>query len=108
MKGNIFSNYVGLYPFSKTLRFSLIPMFETDENIKKYGILERDNDKAVKYHIVKDIFDNVHKKYIEKSLGDVNIQEWGMLEDSLLESQREKNDAFKNNQKNIVKTFQNN
>lgn len=94
MKENIFSNYVGLYPVSKTLRFSLIPMFETDENIKKYGILERDNDKADNYHLVKDIFDNVHKKYVEKALGDIKIQEWDILEDSLLESQREKNDAF--------------
>ena len=42
-----YSEFTGLYPLSKTLRFELKPIGKTKENIEKNGILERDNERAI-------------------------------------------------------------
>ena len=65
---NVFSTFTRCYPVSKTLRFALIPQGKTEENIQKYGMLSKDEEKAVYYPLVKEIFDQYHKAYIEDSL----------------------------------------
>ena len=70
---NIFENYTQLYPVSKTLKFSLIPMFETEENIKNYGILSNDENRSNEYKQVKQIFDKCHKAYLERALSEIAI-----------------------------------
>jgi CRISPR-associated protein Cpf1 len=47
------SNFTGLYPISKTLRFELIPQGKTLEHIEKSDILKNDNQRADDYKEVK-------------------------------------------------------
>ncbi len=63
-----YSEFTGLYPLSKTLRFELKPIGKTKENIEKNGILERDNERAVAYKAVKKVIDEYHKAFIELML----------------------------------------
>jgi len=61
-------DFIGQYSLSKTLRFELIPMGKTLENIKKSGLLQEDQHRAESYVEVKKIIDRYHKAYIEKTL----------------------------------------
>ena len=61
---NFYSSFTNCYGISKTLRFSLIPQFETGENIRKNGILFSDKEKSVNYEKIKPILDKCHIKYI--------------------------------------------
>ena len=65
--------FTGLYPLSKTLRFELIPIGKTRDNIEKSGILERDNRRAVGYKAVKKVIDEYHKSFIELMLNDFEL-----------------------------------
>lgn len=75
-----FSNFTGLYPIQKTLRFELKPIGKTKENIEKSGILERDNERAIAYKAVKKAIDEYHKSFIELKLADLVLMQ-GQLEE---------------------------
>ena len=60
-----FSN---LYQVSKTLRFELQPIGKTKENIESGGILQKDEQRAVNYKIVKGFIDEYHKQHIKHCL----------------------------------------
>jgi CRISPR-associated protein Cpf1 len=81
-----YSDFTGLYPLSKTLRFELKPIGKTKENIERNGILERDNKRAVGYKAVKKVIDEYHKAFIDMMLDDfkLNLTDKGKL-DSLEE-----------------------
>lgn len=64
-----------LYSVSKTLRFSLIPMGKTLDNLKFDRILESDKKRAEEYADVKKLIDRFHKAYIEKRLSVYEIAE---------------------------------
>lgn len=109
---NIFENYTKLYPISKTLRFKLIPQFETEENIKKYDVLLKDENRAEEYQRVKELFDKCHKAYLEKVLAEKVDIDWVELKDVLIKSQKEKSDDFKlfteKSRKDLSKHLKNN
>ncbi len=67
------SDFTGLYPVSKTLRFELIPQGKTLEFIEKNGLLEQDEHRAESYILVKRIIDEYHKAFIAKSLVDFRL-----------------------------------
>lgn len=69
-----YSDFTGLYPLSKTLRFELKPIGKTKENIEKNGILERDNQRAVGYKAVKKVIDEYHKAFIEQMLNSFELK----------------------------------
>ena len=85
---NLFNQFIGLYPLSKTLRFELRPIGKTRENISSAGILAEDNHRAESYKEVKKIIDEYHKAFIE-----------GVLEDLVLdkESLQDFFDCYTNN-----------
>lgn len=62
------TEFIGLYPLSKTLRFELIPQGRTLENIEKNGLLESDEHRAQSYILVKKIIDEYHKYFISNAL----------------------------------------
>lgn len=64
----MYNSFVQLYPLQKTLRFSLLPVNETLENIHNSKIIEHDTHRAESYQKVKRIIDNYHKSYIEETL----------------------------------------
>ena len=65
---SMYNSFVQLYPLPKTLRFSLLPVNETLENIHNSKIIEHDTHRAESYQKVKQIIDNYHKSYIEETL----------------------------------------
>lgn len=87
--------FTNLYSLSKTLRFELIPQRETLENIKKSGILEQDDNRAEKYKRVKQIIDEYHKCFIEKSLKNKKIDDYFLNSYLDLFKIKNKNDSQK-------------
>lgn len=68
-----YSDFIGLFPLSKTLRFELKPIGKTKENIENNGILERDTERAIAYKAVKKVIDEYHKSFIELMLDDLEL-----------------------------------
>ncbi len=67
--------FTNMYPISKTLRFSLIPVGKTEENFNNKMLLETDKQRAEDYSKVKKIIDRYHKTYIESVLSSINFIE---------------------------------
>lgn len=66
--------FINRYPLSKTLRFSLIPVGETENNFNKNLLLEKDKQRAENYEKVKGYIDRFHKEYIESVLSKARIE----------------------------------
>lgn len=86
---SIFQDFTGRFPVSKTLRFSLIPQFNTEENIEKFGLIAEDEERAENYKKVKPLFDRCHKNFIEEVLSGLEL-DWNKLYDALLDFRRDK------------------
>ena len=71
---NLYENLHNLYPVQKTLRFELIPIGQTKENIERNGILDEDSYLAEIFEKVKKYCDEYHKRFIEKSLKDIELK----------------------------------
>ena len=85
---NVFSRFTKKYSLSKTLRFELVPEFETNKYLNQFIVADTQRDKD--YKGLKKIIDDYHKNYIERSLSDVNILKKKDLEkiDELLSETR--------------------
>lgn len=71
-----------MYNLSKTLRFSLIPYWETEEYFMKRHLLDEDKERAESYVKVKEYIDRYHRDFIEKVLNTVvlnNVDEYSEL-----------------------------
>lgn len=66
--------FINRYPLSKTLRFSLIPIGETENNFNKNFLLKKDKQRAENYEKVKGYIDRFHKEYIESVLSKARIE----------------------------------
>lgn len=71
---DIFEQFTGLYPISKTLRFELKPIGKTLENIEKKGLIAQDEQRNREYQKVKDIIDRYHKQFIKMCLHDFKLK----------------------------------
>lgn len=72
---NLYSKLHNLYPISKTLRFELIPIGKTKENMEKNNIITEDEHRNKKYKIVKKYCDEYHKTFIDNKLSDLKLQD---------------------------------
>lgn len=95
-----FSQFTGLYPVSKTLRFELKPVGKTLEKIKETGIIEKDEKRHNDYFDAKKIIDTYHKYFIDAALSMVPRLDWNTLKEALIGS-LDRSDASK---KNLEKT----
>lgn len=86
-----FSDFIGVYPVSKTLRFELRPIGKTGEWIKRNGVIEDDEKKASDYPVVKKLIDEYHKVCIKESLKDVQFN-WHPLYEALMEYRKKKDE----------------
>lgn len=68
-----FTNFINLYPLSKTLRFELQPIGKTAENFEINRLLEADEALAEKYKLVKGYIDRYHKDFVERTLADFRL-----------------------------------
>lgn len=71
---NSISQFTHQYQLSKTLRFELVPVGKTKENIEKNGYITRDFSRSESYKKVKRIIDEYHKAFIELALKEVKLQ----------------------------------
>lgn len=65
MQSSIFENFTNVYPVTKTLRFSLIPVGETLNNISKDKVIENDEYLSKKEHDLKKICDEFYVDFVE-------------------------------------------
>ena len=92
MKANqsIWDKFTNLYPLQKTLRFELKPVGKTEEHIQKAGIIGVDTRgdlsgsdaiRAKEYKIMKKLLDEMHRKFIAKSLAKDRVSKYFKAED---------------------------
>ncbi|MCQ2561331.1 MAG: type V CRISPR-associated protein Cas12a/Cpf1, partial [Clostridia bacterium] len=116
MEDNMYnlSNFTGMYPVSKTLRFELIPVGKTLENINKNGVITKDTDLADSYRKMKKTLDSFHKAFIDDCMQTVklcNLSEYNELynasaDEKATEAYKNKFDAVKQAlRKEITKAF---
>ncbi|MGI6204704.1 MAG: type V CRISPR-associated protein Cas12a/Cpf1 [Anaerovoracaceae bacterium] len=72
---DFYSNFIGMYPVSRTLRFELKPVAETLSNIEKSDMLCEDEHRDESAKKVKKIIDEYHKKFIERTLSDLKLSD---------------------------------
>lgn len=89
-----YSEFTKQYQIQKTLRFSLIPQKETLAHIQKDGILTSDMNRKRNYMALKSLIDNVHKKFIDKTLDQVNIN-WEPLGEAIQNLHKDKTDKHR-------------
>ena len=63
--------FINQYPLSKTLRFRLIPVGNTQKNFELNNMLQEDEQRAEHYIQAKRIIDRYHRYYIDSVLSDV-------------------------------------
>lgn len=81
---SIFSDFVGRYPLSKTLRFELKPMGATLDWIKRREVVEEDRERAENYVEVKQIIDDYHRSFIAQVLSSTEANfDWTALADAV-------------------------
>ena len=68
-----FKDFVNRYRLNKTLRFRLIPIGATEDNIKRKGLLDADEKLNKEYRDAKRIIDEYHKDFIEKKLSNFSF-----------------------------------
>lgn len=76
------NEFINMYNLSKTLRFSLIPYWETEEYFTSRLLLKEDEVRAENYIKVKEYMDRYHRAFIEKVLNTVilnNVDEYSEL-----------------------------
>ena len=93
-KNTKLSQFTGLYPVSKTLRFELKPMGKTLEKIKETGIIENDKKRHNDYFDAKKIIDKYHKYFIDAALSKFSRIDWNPLKEAI-EGSLDRSDASK-------------
>ncbi len=68
-----FENFTNLYELSKTLRFELKPIWETEKLLEENYIIELDKKRKESYEKVKPYFDLLHLDFIKHSLKNPNM-----------------------------------
>lgn len=66
--------FTNKYPIMKTLRFSLIPVGQTEENFSDKLLLETDKQRAEEYSKVKTYLDRYYRKYIDDVLSGITLE----------------------------------
>lgn len=86
------NNLTNQYSVSKTERFSLIPVAQTEENFNNKLLLQQDKQRALNYKKVKGYMDRYHKFFIESVLKDLKldgVREYSELYNKTNKSEKE-------------------
>jgi len=67
---SIFKGFTNLYSLSKTLRFELKPVGETQKMLEEVQVIERDETIHKKYEVTKPYFDRLHREFVKEALCD--------------------------------------
>ncbi len=72
---SIFNQFVGKYQLSKTLRFELKPVGETEQFLKENKVFEKDKTIDDSYSQAKFYFDKLHQRFIDTALAPDEVAE---------------------------------
>ncbi len=100
MTQRLLADFCHQYSLSKTLRFALRPVGETEQFIANKGLLEEDEERVEKYKQAKKIIDEYHKDFINRSL------EGFCFEEKDLENFHEAYYTFKNSDNKDSQDFE--
>lgn len=103
-QNTFFSQFTGLYPVTKTLRFELKPIGKTLGHIQKKKIIEQDEEKSLKYVDAKQIIDRYHRHFISEALEGINL-DWTPLYKAWKENLKERTSTSKKNLENVQGAF---
>ena len=118
MKNNNFSEFVGQYEISKTLRFSLIPQWNTEKLLEENKVFKKDKIVNESYHKIKPFLDKLHSIFINESLLNIKL-DFSIAYEKFLEIEKESDKTKKKKlrdefdkikselRKNLVKWFKN-
>lgn len=70
----IIENFTSVYSVSKTLKFKLIPVGATQNNLEQKKLIHEDEERAIKYKQAKKIIDRYHIHFIDKVLNSITIE----------------------------------
>ncbi|KAK3605081.1 hypothetical protein CHS0354_000747 [Potamilus streckersoni] len=89
------NEFVGQYKLQKTLRFELRPVGKTEAKIKDKGFLCNDKTRDKHYQEVKELVDDLHRKFIDCALKQVSM-DWKELAEAHEDLRKAKLDNKKN------------
>lgn len=69
-----FANFTNLYPVTKTLKFELIPIGQTNQMIIDNQVVQIDKNRQIAYIKIKPYFDRLHREFIQESLQNARIE----------------------------------
>lgn len=92
------SGFTNKYSLSKTLRFELIPQFETEVKLAE-TIKKQDEERSKYYPVMKLILDNWHKNYVEETLSGLTLSQDILAEAFSLHQSDGKDDKKKKQEK---------
>ncbi|MFH1188265.1 MAG: type V CRISPR-associated protein Cas12a/Cpf1 [bacterium] len=96
---NVFDKFTNQYALSKTLRFELVPVGNTQKILEDENVFEKDRIIREKYEKTKPYFDRLHRAFIKGSLAGKKIEGLDEYFDVFEKYQKNKKD------KNIKKDF---
>lgn len=89
---SIFNQFVGKYQLSKTLRFELKPVGNTEKMLEDENVFEKDRIIEEKYQQTKPFFNRLHRDFINNSLVNKKIDGLDIYFDALIEYQKKRKD----------------
>lgn len=72
-KNSTFDKFTNQYSLSKTLRFELRPVGNTEQFLKDSGIIQADEKRKKSYEKTKPFFNRLHQEFINESLSGVAL-----------------------------------
>ena len=69
----MFSEFTNQYELSKTLRFELKPVGETQQMLEDNNVFQKDEIIQKKYKQTKVYFDRLHREFVAEALRDVSL-----------------------------------
>lgn len=70
---HIFDQFVNKYSLSKTLRFELRPAGKTQKMLEEARVFQKDEIVQSNYEQIKPFFDELHRKFVQDALKDVQL-----------------------------------
>ena len=99
-----FNGFTQKYKSPKTLRFGIVPLGKTLENMNKYGIISEDRQRNENYKKIKSVLDRFYKTYIEMCLKDVKI-DWGPLYEAVVAYRAERSPENRDDLESLQKRY---
>lgn len=69
----MFNNFTNLYSLSKTLRFELKPVGNTQQMLEDNQVFQKDKNKQKAYKEIKPYFDRLHREFVDEALANANL-----------------------------------